>query len=542
MKRFWMMLVVVWLAAACQKTEEAPLSPVPTEVVRAAIGGNVRIGSTVRDVLSEAVPSHEWTLPAHQGNTVVLQLSKVSGSARFELQLISPTGEMLTRLDTLQNDFAASIPFILPVEGNYTLRVSRLEANTEGMYAISVADSSQILKPTLTGTPTATATFTPTVSTATVTPTLTPTLTVSPPPTQTLPSATAAELPALAPPAGGRLEIGESRAGEITQTGEVHRFTFFGAAHDTISLAMNLDPAVPGTLNPYIELQAPNGTLVAQNDDWLPAIPDAMIHLFELPFTGVYTIYAKSREATGTGRYLLSLNTGFTARDVQRGEALMNQPNEQQLETYGQRDVWTVSAEAGDLISIAVEVVDRTSDFNVMVELVSPDGETWFDDDSGSDFDAFLQDIEAPVSGVYTIHIAANNNASIGAYRLWWLSLQKTLTPTPLTPTAVPTAAPSATPASGEIVGTVGEFRSSSYTIQVNAGQTVTIVVLGVEGFDSILRVIDPLGNILVEVDDVGESVDPRAYFVAVTSGLYTMEVSGFEGASGTFTLNYLIQ
>lgn len=336
--------------------------------------------------------------------------------------------------------------------------------------------------------------------------------------------------------------MGESRAGEITQAGEVHRFTFFGAAHEVISLAMNSDPSSPGTLNPYIELQAPNGTVVAQNDDWLPAISDAMIHLFELPFTGVYTLYAKSREATGTGHYLLSLNTGFTARDVQRGEALMNLPNQQQLETYGQRDVWTVSAEAGDLVSIAVEVVDQASDFNVMVELVSPNGETWFDDDSGSNFDAFLQNIEAPVSGVYTIHIAANNNASIGAYRLWWLSLQKTLTPTPITPTAVPTAAPSATPASGEIVGTVGEFRSSSYTIQVNAGQTVTIVVLGVEGFDSILRVIDPLGNILAEVDDVGETVDPRAYFVAVTSGLYTIEISGFEGASGTFTLNYLIQ
>ncbi|MBZ0306976.1 MAG: hypothetical protein K8I82_12975, partial [Anaerolineae bacterium] len=351
MKRFWMMLVVVWLAAACQKTEEAPLSPVPTEVARAAVGGNVRIGSTVRDVLSEAVPSHEWTLPARQGNTIVLQLSKVSGNARFELQLISPTGEMLTRLDTQQNDFAASIPFILPVEGDYTLRVSRLEANTEGMYAISVADSSEILKSTLTVTPTVTATFTPTVSMPTTAPT--GTLTPTTRPTQILPTPTMAELPTLVPPPGGRLEMGESRAGEITQAGEVHRFTFFGAAHEVISLAMNSDPSSPGTLNPYIELQAPNGTVVAQNDDWLPAISDAMIHLFELPFTGVYTLYAKSREATGTGHYLLSLNTGFTARDVQRGEALMNLPNQQQLETYGQRDVWTVSAEAGDLVSVA---------------------------------------------------------------------------------------------------------------------------------------------------------------------------------------------
>lgn len=543
MRRFWILLILLWLAAACKETEEVPL---PT-VTQVAIGGNVRIGSTVRDVLSEGVPSHDWTLSARQGNTVVIQLSNVNGNARFQLQLISPSGEILTQLDTQENDFAASIPFILPVEGDYRLRVSRIEAYTEGMYAISVADSSQILRPTLTGTPeTPTLTFTPTSPTATQTPTVasSPTGdTTSPTPTIFLPQELPTSLPTRIPPPGGRLETGETRTGEITQAGEIHRFTFFGAAEETISLAMNPDPSAPGTLNPYLELQAPNGTIVAENDNWLPAIPDAIINLFRLPATGVYTLYVKSRDGTGTGRYLLSLSNSFTMRDVQRGEAVTDLPNEQRLETYGQRDVWTVNVEAGDLISIAVEIIDRASDFNVMVELVSPEGESWFDDDSGADFDAFLNSIEAPVSGTYTVHIAANNNASIGAYRLWWQSLKKT--PTPITPTSESSASPAvptATPIAAEIVGTVGELRSTTYPVQINAGQTVSIVVLGVEGFDSVLRVIDPIGNILVEVDDVGDSVDPRANFVAVTSGLYTIEISGFEGASGTFTLNYVIQ
>jgi hypothetical protein len=70
----------------------------------------------------------------------------------------------------------------------------------------------------------------------------------------------------------------------------------------------------------------------------------------------------------------------------------------------------------------------------------------------------------------------------------------------------------------------------------------VNIVVQGLAGFDPVLRVIGPTGNIVIEVDDVGNSRDPRATFVAEPSGLYTIEIFGFEGAGGSFIMNYIVQ
>lgn len=547
MKYFWIVLLGLLLVACQQSEDDAPRSTSsPNQQTQvAAVGGALKIGGTVRDALSDDIPSRSWSLTARQGDTIVIQLSRVSGSAKFSLQLLSPQGNILTELNTQASDYAVSIPFILPTAGEYNLVVSRIVPNTEGVYALSIENRTQSTTRGDT-TPTPTFTFTPTFTHTPITPTLTgtPTETVTPEPPTIAPAAAQLQIPTstpapttstIAPPPGGRLEIGETRTGEITQPGEIHRFTFFGGAEEVVSIGMNLDPAQAGTLNPYLELQAPNGSIVAQNDSFLPNVLDALIGQFELPATGVYTLYAKSRDGAGTGRYLISVSDGFTLRDVERGVAAENLPNEQSLETLGQRDVWTIMVQEGDLVSVAVEVVDRTSGFNVMAELVAPNGESWFDDDGGAENDAFLDKIEAPITGEYVIHIAANNNASTGAYRLWW---QIYAVPTPAPPTIEPPPAPSPTP----IIGTVGEARTSTYPIQVNEGQTVNILVTGIEGFDAILRVYAPIGNIIVDVDDVGTSVDPAGFFVAATSGLYTIEISGFEGASGSFTLSYDIQ
>lgn len=556
----WLLLLILLPACQTSDSDSQPIETSVTEVTPLApIGGNITIGSTVRDVLSDTTPAQRWLFTGEQGNTVIFELSRIDGNAVYLLQLLNAEGQILTSLDTQNGDFALAAPYILTRTGEYTLLVSRLAPATQGMYALTISDGIQpvaqagtpTLAPSATATTipasatpnmTVTATLRPTLILPTNTATLPVTVTVSPvTPTPTLVVTVNSSLSVPLPP-GGRLEIGESRSGEITQPGEIHRFTFFGAAQEVVSIVMNLDPTSTGTLNPYLELQAPNGTIVAQNDSFLPNVLDALINQFELPATGVYTLYAKSRDNAGTGRYIIGLSNGLTLRDVERGEALQNLPNEQSLETYGQRDVWKIQLQQGDIVSVAVEVIDRASDFNVMAELVSPEGEAWFDDNSGADNDAYLDKIQAPVAGDYLIHIAANNNATIGAYRLWWQIIQDPPTPVPVIPTTPPTAAPTATPLSAEIIGTVGENRTSTYTVQINAGQSLSVEVVGVEGFDSVLRVFDPLGNILVEVDDVGASVDPSAFLVVETSGLYTLEMSGFEGASGSFTLKYDIQ
>ena len=159
-------------------------------------------------------------------------------------------------------------------------------------------------------------------------------------------------------------------------------------------------------------------------------------------------------------------------------------------------------------------------------------------------FHAYLNEIEAPVTGTYRLHIAAQNNASIGEYRLWWQNLSDIPTPLPASPTPVRTLTPfpSPIPPAGSIPNFVSLSESYFYIIQANALQDVNIAVLGRDGFDPVLRVWDPLGKLVIEEDDTGGSQDPRVSFIAEPSGLYTIEIFGFDGTAGAFTMSYIVQ
>jgi hypothetical protein len=351
---------------------------------------------------------------------------------------------------------------------------------------------------------------------------------------------------------GGRLEIGVTLVNELTQAGETHRYTFFGNADDPFSLVVNPDPINPGTLNPLIQVQAPSGEILVENDDMLPGILDSAVRSEHLPATGVYIVYVKSADDTGTGGYWITLgDQPYTLRDVDRGVAAAGTPNLESLETYGSREVWRVDLQAGDVIEVSVEVVDPASGLDIMTEVLSPDGESLaFDNNSGEGLNAYLGEVTAPVAGTYTIHVAALDNASVGDYRLIWqivsaVPIVAATLPASATPSTPPTLTPFPTPIppNDTIEGVVEANSSFFYVIQADALQTVNIVVQGQNNFDPILRVYDEAGTLVLEVDDLPDgSTDPRARFTAEPSGLFLIEIVGFEGTGGTFTLSYLVQ
>jgi len=544
-KKLLILLLCMLLGAAC--TEEVPLptqaQPLPTVPTAPPTATDLppddpammHIGDTVRGALQEGSEPQNWFLNAAAGSYIKLQITRFNEGLNARVLLLAPNGELVSQFG-VGGDYELSPAIWLPYEGRYTLQV--ISGGGAGDYALMVVDGTEPVEvaalqdpdPTeeipfaISTTPTPEVTATPTLPIATRQPTASAT---PPPPTPTLQEP------------GGRIALGETRRSAITQSGEVHRYTLFGTAQSTLSILANIDPQNPGILNPYIEVQAPNGQIIAENDDLLPGVPDALIRDLELPLTGVYTVYMKSRDELGTGGYLLTLNTGFTLRDVERGEALRDTPNDQVLETYAARDVWVIPANQGDLISIAVEVLDPTTGLDAMTELVAQDGTVLgFDVDSGADGGAILAAIPIPADGVYTIHIAARNNAAIGGYRLWWHNLNAM----PTAPPAPPTAAPISAPPRNTLEASVAAGDVYRYEIQANALQDINIVVLGKDGFDPVLRLIDPFGNIFREVDDVGQSQDPRLNVIAEPSGSYTIEVFGYEGTAGSFTLNYIVQ
>jgi hypothetical protein len=333
------------------------------------------------------------------------------------------------------------------------------------------------------------------------------------------------------------LSLNQPLSADIAQAGEIDRYTFFANYGDPISLVVNLNPANPGTLNPYLQVQAPNGDIVLENDDIGLGIVDAAVRQ-SIPSTGVYTVYVKSGDEVGIGAYTITLGDDpLTLSDVERGLALPSTVYEEALQQYGQRDVWALDLKSGDKVSIAVDSLDATGAFDPLVELVGPDGAALgFDNNSGGGLNALLDSLMIPSDGLYIVHIAALKNASIGPYRLFWLRINDFPTPLPVTATPSPAPPSASIPASVEVAGVF------TLPLAIRAGQDVNFVVIGQNGFDPVLRVIDPIGNIIIEVDDVEGSQDPRARLTALTDGQYRIEVLGFEGMAGQFILNYIVQ
>jgi len=321
---------------------------------------------------------------------LLIQLTQTEGNGILTLDFFDPNGDVLLSLSTGSGSFVITDSATLETSGDYQVV---LTSDSSGIgYLISIVNTTPV------DTPTAEVTATPSLSPTSSVPTLAPTLTPIPP--------------------GARMRVNETIFATLSQPGSDNRYTFIGTAGDTLAIVVNPDPATLGAFDPYIELQAPDGEIVAENDNWRDGILDAYIS-YEFEVTGVYTIYVRSADNQSVGGYYLSLSNGFTVRDVEQGAATLDTPITQRLATYGARDVWTIDLKKGDVITIDAQAVDPNT-FNIMVELVSPTGESWFDDDSGENTNALLTDITAPVSGTYRIHIAGRNNAYTGDYRLQW--------------------------------------------------------------------------------------------------------------------------
>lgn len=423
------LLFCVVLLAACGGGDEDTRLPTPLgeAEIAAAPTNALQIGIAQAGELSSETNVASWTLSLSDVRIIQVQLTRFTDTLNLNAQLIAPDGSLVNQFGTGTDVDFTSPPITLDQIGDYKVQVSG--GGTSGQFSLMVVDGSTAATlavsqpvasptPTPTITPSLTATLIEPTATSTTMPTLTQT-----PTAEVVASATPA--PTDSPDAAsGRLDMNSTQSGSITQAGQTNRHTFFGTAEEVISAVVNLDPSNVGTLNPFLELQAPSGDIIEQGFDYSTSVPDALIRNITLPTTGVYTLYVKSEDDIGTGDYLISVSNGFTLRDVMRGDAPANQPVDQTLETYGARDIWTMELNAGDLISVSVEVRDPNSDFDVMTELVSPTGEVLgFDINSGAGNNAFLSEITIESDGTHRLHIAARNNATIGDYRIWWQRL-----------------------------------------------------------------------------------------------------------------------
>lgn len=104
----------------------------------------------------------------------------------------------------------------------------------------------------------------------------------------------------------GKLNFGETITTTNIDPGQECLYNFCANAGDTITVDMNAQ--TPG-LNPWLDLRAPDGSLLSFNDDLGNGNPDSQICNRVLPFTSCnYTIVARTAHNRSAGAFKLGLS------------------------------------------------------------------------------------------------------------------------------------------------------------------------------------------------------------------------------------------
>ena len=82
--------------------------------------------------------------------------------------------------------------------------------------------------------------------------------------------------------------------------------------------------------------------------------------------------------------------------------------------------------------------------------------------------------------------------------------------------------------------GLVIEGEYQFFAFQGQAGERVQIEVVGDTGFDPVLAVLDPNGEIILEADDNTNSLNPSVMMTLPENGTYQIRVNGYL-SSGIF-------
>jgi PGF-CTERM protein len=202
------------------------------------------------------------------------------------------------------------------------------------------------------------------------------------------------------------ISYGQERRGAIDQgdpedsayRGYYEPVTFRGQAGDSVAIDMG------SAGDTYLYLVAPDGTVVAENDDSGNSL-NSSIFGYTLQQTGEYTIVAGSYGDGETLEYTLSLSQIRQSEDIRQitygetvyGEIDQSDPDESQYNGY--HEPVTFRGYTGDVISVSMQSTGDT-----YLYLVAPDGTVVAeDDDGGSGLNSALREVRLNQTGQYTV-------------------------------------------------------------------------------------------------------------------------------------------
>lgn len=441
-------------------------------------------------LLNANSPQHIYTLQGTADQVVNFELYRIAGELDPVLRFYDTDGNLIAMDDnSLGNDNARLLNLRLPSDGLYSVQVDG--KNLAGDYTLVFNNGAVSVEPDVQ----------PSVAPTTVIPYETPMIRFAVP--------------------DQRLEDHRPSINSITRVGDFQRFSFFADAGERISMVV--EPLEGSTIVPRFEVFDPNGEQIAFASAFTSdANGAAATNGIIIAQSGAHIIIVTA-EDNSVGQFVISFGRGASVRDEYQGFALSNSQTTGTISRIGTRHIWQLALNPQDVVSIAVSPNDIALD--PVIELVTTTGEVIYrDDDGGSGNASLIQMAGITMPATYLLRIYDETGTNTGSYTLLWNYVTIAPTPTPIPSTTMLMA----------VDGSVIEGEYQFFAFQGQAGERVQIEVVGNTGFDPVLAVLDPNGEIILEADDNANSLNPSVMMTLPEDGTYQIRVNGYL-SSGIF-------
>jgi hypothetical protein len=283
-------------------------------------------------------------------------------------------------------------------------------------------------------------------------------------------------------------------------------YYFEGRAGDEIAVLLS-----SATLDTYLELVDSNGRILDENDDNGRDTNSAIIH-FELPNDGTYFIVVASYILDASGDYELELLHTGPGIEPTNGEIKSGETVTARLLPDSTAE-WVFRGAVGAVISVSAMPANPDEAFDLVLEMIGPDGASVLDDDSGFANNPALTDIRLSHTGLYTLRVHEYKPTIGGYYRLALADGRAYFAPTGEAARIVPAGAPGEMTVFTDVLDTASHAYSL-WIVIVPEGQLLTVELVtgnGGEGLpqDFRIQIMDTSWNGVAESAD-GEVLTER--------------------------------
>jgi pre-peptidase len=216
---------------------------------------------------------------------------------------------------------------------------------------------------------------------------------------------------------GGPMTNGAIHEGEILQ-GDVDVWTFTATAGERLSVHIG-EITDTDDFRPWIRVWTPAGGTVGDTSGVSATVEDDIV----APQTGTYLVQVATFDSgfDGEGTYRLTLTKTpgpITVSPGDQGGALTNGGTHPGDILTGDVDVWTITAAAGEHITVTITETADLNDFRPWIRLWAPNGATLGDVAGVST--AQINAAVAPAAGTYLVLVASYDSGfdGTGSYDL----------------------------------------------------------------------------------------------------------------------------